>query len=183
MRAALRLLPLFCLTLFCLTLAACGSRGNRHAGDTGVRASVECAPFARALTGVTLSGAAADWWWQAAGRYARSNHPETGSLLVFRASGRLPSGHVAVVSKVLTRRQILVTQANWLHHHVTEDQPVVDVSEDGDWSQVRVWWPPTGQMGSAAYGTFGFIRPDHPAGHDRLAEAVPAAIQSAQQAW
>jgi hypothetical protein len=60
---------------------------------------------------------------------------------------------------------------------------VIDVWEDGDWSLVRVWWLPTGQMGSSAYPTYGFIRPDHPAGHDRLAEAVPAAIQSAQEGW
>jgi hypothetical protein len=177
MRIASRLFP-----LLCLALAACGG-GGRHGGDSGVWASIECAPFARALTGVALSGAAADWWRQAAGRYVRSHYPETGSLLVFRRSARLPGGHVAVVSRVLSSRQILVTQANWLHHHVTQDQPVVDVSEDGDWSLVRVWWPPTGQMGASAYGTFGFIHPDHPAGHDRLAEAVPAAIEQAKRAW
>ncbi|PPQ28567.1 CHAP domain-containing protein [Rhodopila globiformis] len=163
--------------LLCLALAACGSR------DTGVRAAVECAPFARALTGVALSGPAAGWWWQAAGRYDRGPRPETGSLLVFRPSRRLPDGHVAVVSRVLSRRRILVIQANWQHHHVTQDQPVIDVSEDGDWSLVRVWWPPAERMGASAYPTYGFIRPDHPAGHDRLAEAVPAAIESAQAGW
>jgi len=31
--------------------------------------------------------------------------PEVGSILVFRRSGRLPDGHVAVVSQVLSRRQ------------------------------------------------------------------------------
>src|SRR5690349_4453022 len=88
-----------------LLLAACGSRGpasGARAGDfVGGSVAVECAPFARALSGVRLSGAAADWWWQAEGRYARSNTPSIGSVLVLRRSGRLPSGHVAVVSQVL----------------------------------------------------------------------------------
>nr|WP_294502346.1 CHAP domain-containing protein [uncultured Rhodopila sp.] len=144
---------------------------------------MECAPFARALTGVALTGPAADWWAEAQGRYTRSHHPDTGSLLILRRSARLPSGHVAVVSQVVSRRQIMVTQANWVHHRVTEDQTVIDVSSDGDWSAVRVWWPPSGQMGVTEYAAFGFIRPDHPAGHDRLIAAVPAAIRVAEQGW
>jgi hypothetical protein len=174
LRIPFRLLP-----LLCLALAACGGGGL----NAGVSAPVECAPFARALTGVTLSGAAADWWRQADGRYPRSRTPEVGSILVFRRSGRLPSGHVSVVSRVLSGRRILVTSANWLHHRVTEDQPVVDVSEDGDWSAVRVWWPPAGQMGVTDYATYGFIRPDHPIGHDRLIAATPGAIRLAERGW
>ncbi|MEA2737205.1 MAG: hypothetical protein QOH05_512 [Acetobacteraceae bacterium] len=178
-RFAFRLLP-----LLCLALAACGGNGGGlRAGDyVGGAASVECAPFARALTGVSLSGAAADWWRQAEGRYPRTRQPEVGSLLVFRRSGRLPSGHVAVVSRVLSRRQIMVTQANWVHHRVTEDQPVIDTSEHGDWSAVRVWWPPAGEMGAADYPTFGFIRPDHPNGHERLVAFTPTAIRMAEGA-
>jgi hypothetical protein len=179
MRIAVRLLP-----LLCLALAACGSGGGgARVGDAGLAAPVECAPFARALTGVSLSGAAADWWPQAAGRYVRSRTPEVGSVLVFRRSGRLPFGHVAVVSGVLSRRQILITSANWVHHRVTEDQPVLDVSERGDWSEVRVWWAPAGQMGVTDYGVYGFIRPDHPAGHDRMIAATPGAIRVAEQGW
>ena len=173
-RIAFRLLP-----VVCLALAACGSGGGR-AGDQGVRAAVECAPFARALTGMSLSGAGADWWPQAAGRYTRTHQPEVGSVLVLRRSGRLPYGHVAVVSQVMSRRQIMVTQANWVHHRVTEDQPVIDVSDAGDWSAVRVWWPPSGQMGAGDYAAFGFIRPDHPVGHDRMVAAIPAAIRVAE---
>ena len=179
-RIAFRLLP-----LLCLALAACGSGGGAsRAGDyVGGAASVECAPFARALTGISLSGAAADWWRQADGRYTRSQTPSVGSVLVLRRSGRLPSGHVAVVSQVLSRRRIMVTQANWVHHRVTEDQPVIDVSENGDWSAVRVWWPPSGQMGTGDYPAFGFIRPDRPADHDRLVAATPAAVRMAERGW
>ena len=170
------------LRLLCLALAACGDGGGaRH--DVGASASVECAPFARALTGVSLSGDAADWWRQAEGRYARSRRPDVGSLLVLRRSGRLPSGHVAVVSGVVSRREIMVTQANWVHHRITEDQPVLDVSANGDWSLVRVWWPPSRQMGTSVYPAFGFIRPDHPVGHDRLIAATPAAVRLAERGW
>jgi hypothetical protein len=173
---------LLCLILL-LALSACAS----HGPDAGVRAGdyvggsvpLDCAPFARALSGVRLSGAAADWWWQADGRYARTDAPSTGSVLVFRRSGRLPNGHVAVVSQVLGARQILVTQANWVHHRVSEDQPVTDVSAANDWSVVRVWWPPTGEMGVTGYPAYGFIRADRPATHDQIIAATPQAIRLA----
>jgi hypothetical protein len=177
-RTAVRLFP-----LLCLALAACGSSGARPSDYVGGSVAVECAPFARALTGISLSGEAADWWRQAEGRYSRTQRPEVGSLLVLRRSGRLPNGHVAVASQVLSRRQIMVTQANWVHHRVTEDQPVIDVSENGDWTAVRVWWPPSGQIGVTDYPAFGFIRPDHPIGHDRLIAATPGAIRMAEGGW
>jgi hypothetical protein len=182
MRIAIRLLP-----LLCLALAACGSggasTGGRVGNYVGGTEAVECAPFARALTGVSLTGAAADWWPEAEGRYARTRTPDVGNVLVFRRSGRLPYGHVAVVSRVLSRREILVTSANWVHHRITADQPVVDVSDNGDWSLVRVWWAPTAQMGITDYAVFGFIRPDHPVGHDRLIAATPGAVRVAEQGW
>ena len=173
-RSLFRLLP-----LLCTALAACGG-GSRSDGYAGRAASVECAPFARALTGISLSGEAADWWRQADGRYARSQQPDIGGVLIFRRSARLPSGHVAVVSQVLSRRQIMLTQANWVHHRITQDQPAIDVSEAGDWSSVRVWWPPAGQMGLGDYPAFGFIRPDRPAGHDRLIAAISSAVRIAE---
>lgn len=160
--------------LLCLGIAGCGAD---HRADGGIAASIECAPFARALTGVGLSGAAADWWRQANGRYQRTQRPGVGSLLVFRRSGRLPYGHVAVVSQVISGRRITVTQANWQHHHITAGQPVLDVSKDGDWTAVRVWWAPLNQMGSADYATFGFIQPDNPPDHDQLTAATSAAAR------
>ena len=166
-----------------LALAACASRGpaqGSRVGDyVGGSVPLDCAPFARELSGVRLSGAAADWWWQAGDRYARSDTPAVGSVLVFRRSGRLPSGHVGVVSQVLGRRQILITQANWVHHRVSQDQPVIDVSTANDWSMVRVWWPPSGDMGVSEYPTYGFIRADRPASHDQLIAATPRAIRLA----
>ena len=169
------------LLLGILALSACASRapsGTSYAGGyVGGAVTAECAPFARALTGMRLQGQAADWWWEADGRYARQSQPQEGSVLVLRRSGRLPNGHVAVVSRVLSARQILVTQANWVHHRVTEDQPVTDVSPDNDWTLVRVWWPPVGAMGVTDYPAYGFIQPDRPATHQDLMAAVPRAIR------
>ena len=162
-------------------LSACGSGGGARVGDyVGGTASVECAPFARALTGVQLSGGADDWWRQAAARYQRASRPAVGSILALRSSGRLPDGHVAVVTRVMSGRQVLVTQANWVHHRVTEDQPVIDVSPGNDWSVVRLWWPPSGQMGITEYPALGFILPDRPASHDQLIAATPRAVRVAE---
>lgn len=138
-----------------LVLSACGS-GLRVAGS-GVATSLECAPFAREATGLQLYGDAASWWDQAEGRYNRGQDPAPGGVLVFRRSGRLASGHVSVVSRVVSAREILVTQANWVRRRVTRDEPVVDVSPRGDWSAVRVWWAPAGALGTGVYPTYGFI--------------------------
>jgi hypothetical protein len=42
----------------------------------------------------------------------------------------------------------------------------IDVSDAGDWSQVRVWHSPTGQMGARTNPTFGFIYPAKAKLHD-----------------
>jgi hypothetical protein len=164
-----------------LLLSACAGGGATGGGGDYVGGTVglECAPFARALSGVQLRGQAYTWWDGAAGHYERSSQPSTGAVLVLRRDDRLPYGHVAVVSRVLSGRQILVTQANWVHHRVTTDQPVLDVSRGNDWTEVRVWWPPAGQMGSHAYPAYGFIRPERALSHDELISGTPRAIRVA----
>ena len=144
-----------------LALQACGSsqRGAGPAGSVGAATSLECAPFARRVTGIQLYGDAASWLDQADGRYEPGQEPVQGGVLVFRRSGRLPSGHVSVVSKVLSEREILVTQANWVRRRITRNEPVVDVSPGNDWSAVRVWWAPSGVLGSSTYSAYGFIAP------------------------
>ena len=68
-------------------LSACGSGGGAQMGDyVGGNAPVECAPFARELTGVQLRGDAEDWWQEAAGRYQRVATPAVGSILVLARS-------------------------------------------------------------------------------------------------
>jgi hypothetical protein len=170
-----RFAPLFGL-LPALALAACGGRPDR---DAGLRAPLECVPFARALSGIHLSGEAADWWWRANGRYSRGTVPAVGSVMVFAQSPRLPRGHLSVVSQVISQRRILVTQANWVHHHVTTDQLVIDVSTGGDWSSVRVWWPASDALGSTAYRVLGFIYSANATSHGRIVRAVPEAVQAA----
>jgi surface antigen len=78
-------------------------------------------------------------------------------VLVFQRSDRLPSGHLAVVSSVLSNRELLVTHANWVPDRITNDQPVLDVSPANDWTDVRVWWPPVHGWGRTVYPTDGFI--------------------------
>ncbi len=172
MRRLLLLLPLL--------LGACGGSGGPGAGAyVGGPVALECAPFARALSGVQLRGDAGDWWDAAQGRYARARIPETGGVLVFARSARLPQGHVAVVARVKSDREILVTQANWERGRVTADQPVIDVSPDNSWTSVRVWWPGTRQMGSSPYPTHGFIRPPRRTSPSEVAEATPRALKVA----
>ena len=166
-----------------LALAGCAG-GPRPSGPmagayVGGRVPLDCVPFARALSGVRLHGAAAGWWPAAAGRYARAQRPADGSVLVFRATSRLPLGHVAVVTQVLGPRRILVADANWVRHRVTLDQPVIDVSAANDWSRVRVYWPPTRQMGITTYPVAGFIRPPWPASPADLDARAPMAMRIA----
>jgi surface antigen len=159
-----------------LAVAACGGAPGHYSGQP---ASLECVPFARALSGISLRGDAADWWWRASGRYGRGMRPETGSVMVFAQTSRLPQGHVAVVSQVMSGREVLITQANWVHHVVTTDQLVRDVSPFGDWSQVRVWWPPSDALGSTVYPVLGFIYSGYPASHDSIVRAVQRAVRVA----
>jgi surface antigen len=164
------------------TLSACAS--SRYATGPNLAATsrhpgINCAPFARELSGVALYGSAADWWTAAAGRYDRSDRPEIGAVLVFRRTERLRSGHVAVVSRVVGAREVLVIQANWVPDALTEDHLVVDVSSGNDWSEVRVWWPPTSTMGAATYPTHGFILPPAPATHAELRRAAEPAARLA----
>ena len=123
---------------------------------------LQCVQFARLFTGIQIFGDAWTWWNQAMGRYARGFTPEAGSVLVFKANGVMSHGHVAVVSSVLTDRIIQVTHANWspiegARGKVEQDVTVVDVSPTGDWSQVKVWYDPSRNLGSTVYPTYGFI--------------------------
>lgn len=109
-----------------------------HAIENRPKGRLWCVPFARMVTGVNIKGNATTWWKQAAGRYDRGQEPVVGAVMNFASSRSMPKGHVAVVSQVISEREILVDQANWERNRITEDTLVVDVSADGDWSQVRV---------------------------------------------
>lgn len=121
-------------------------------------AAGNCALYARAQTGVDLFGAAGGWWDEAASRYWRGHIPQAGAILVFKRTGSIPSGHVAVVAQVVGPREIVVDQSNWYHGMVTRDVPVVDELPANDWTNVAVL-----DLGSGKYGhdypSYGFVYP------------------------
>lgn len=130
-----------------------------------VARGISCVPYARIDSGIDLRGNAWQWWGHAAGIYARGQTPERGAVLAFRSNPRMPLGHVAVVSAIINRREVLINQANWSPSGhggaIAKGVPVVDVSEANDWSAVRVGLGLSGKFG-AVYPTYGFIydRPD-----------------------
>ncbi len=128
------------------------------AGHSRRAAAANFALYARAGTGVDLYGAAGGWWDEAAGRYQRGQTPAVGSILVFRRTGHIPSGHVAVVSKVVGPSMVLVDHANWSRGAVSRDMPVVDTSPDHDWTMVAVMDHSSGRLGSD-YPNYVFVYP------------------------
>lgn len=125
---------------------------------------LQCVPYARQISGIDISGNARTWWSQAAGTYARGHEPKVGAVLAFKASGAMPYGHVATVAKVIDERHVLLNHANWSRPGMIERQAMaVDVSDGGDWSEVRVWYAPTASLGTRVNPAFGFIY-DAPAG-------------------
>ncbi len=132
---------------------------------------ISCVPYARSVTGMAISGNGGDWWHNAAGSYGRGTQPEPGSVMAFRRSGGMSRGHVAVVSRVLSDRHVLIDHANWggpgirkgaVMHNVS----VVDVSDNNDWTAVRVQVGHDGGAFGRTYPTYGFIynRPDGDSG-------------------
>ncbi|WP_375397569.1 CHAP domain-containing protein [uncultured Sphingomonas sp.] len=118
----------------------------------------QCVPYAREVSGIQIFGNAKTWWDQAAGRYERGNRPQIGAVLAFAAIGRMPLGHVATVSAIVSDREILLTHANWSRRGGIEtDVRAVDVSVAGDWSQVKVWYGPMAGLGTTTYPARGFI--------------------------
>ncbi|RZM08327.1 MAG: CHAP domain-containing protein [Sphingomonas sp.] len=122
----------------------------------------QCAPYARSVSGIEIRGNANTWWGQAAGRYERGHTPVAGSVLAFQSTSRMRVGHVAMVSRVVSDREVLLTHANWSRPGAIErDVRAVDVSATGDWSLVKVWYGPQGGLGTSSYPTNGFIYSGH----------------------
>lgn len=124
-------------------------------------ARLQCVPFARENSGVEIYGNASTWWRQAAGKFDQTKSPSDGSVMVMRGYRDTSRGHVAVVRHVISERSIIVDHANWLNSgEVTLNVPIVDVSQKGDWTQVRVWHIPTQTWGVRVYTVQGFILPN-----------------------
>lgn len=119
---------------------------------------LQCVPYARAHSDVTLYGDAYTWWDQANGKYARGSLPEPGAVLVLNNYAGRERGHLAVVRRLVSAREIRVDHANWLNDgSVYVNDPVEDVSETNDWSLVRVFNLKTGAWGGKVYPVQGFI--------------------------
>jgi hypothetical protein len=68
-------------------------------------------------------------------------------------------------------RDITVTHANWslidgTRGQIEYDVPVRDVSEANDWSEVRVYYAPLGDLGTTAWPVRGFIYPERVAARE-----------------
>jgi len=171
-----------CLGLMALASAACAttpapiSAGGQFPGRPGAErlpdlggalpqvtdhaANLQCVPFARQVSGVEIYGNANTWWAQAAGRYPRSNSPAFGSVFVIHGFSTSARGHVSVVTHIESSRLIRVDHANWLNGgEISRGVPILDVSPNNDWSEVRVWHIPGDHWGGRTYRADGFIHP------------------------
>lgn len=148
-------------------LAACSSTGGRfdtpHARGAYLPKPVQCVPYARGLSGIEIYGDAHTWWENAASRYARGHWPQEGAVMVLSRTDKMRHGHVAVVRRVLSPREIEVAHSNWGSDFETrrmayESMRVEDISSNNDWSLVRFWNYHIGQYG-LPYPVRGFIYP------------------------
>jgi surface antigen len=145
------------LRAFAALLIACASLSTVPAEAR----ALQCAPFAREVSGINIHGNAGTWWAQADGVYDRGHEPRVGAVMVLASSRAMPVGHVAMVSKVVSEREVLLTHANWSYRGgIERDVRAIDVSEAGDWSEVRVWYAPIGDLGLRANPVSGFIYPE-----------------------
>jgi hypothetical protein len=156
--------------LFAMSLSACVStpptaRMNAYAADRAVLVEpaekLSCVPFARDNSKVRIFGDAWTWWDQARGRYAREEMPRSGSVLVLDGYAGPKRAHLAVVTRIISSREIRVDHANWLNDgNIYLNSPVIDVSAANDWSRVRVWNNRDGHLGVKNYDVRGFITPN-----------------------
>ena len=87
--------------------------------------------------------------------------------MAFRSSRGMSHGHVAVVRRVISPREVLIDHANWAgpgirRGSVMQNVSVVDVSDRNDWTAVRVQVGHDASSFGRTYATYGFIynRPD-----------------------
>ncbi len=136
-------------------------------GDTTLPPYLQCVPYARQVSGISIYGDAHTWWDQAEGRYSRGYRPRIGAVMTFKPHGNSSLGHVAAVSRIVDPRTILVRHANWSpingrRGQIEDNVRVVDVSPDNDWSEVRVWYAPIQALGGSHWPVQGFIYPGKP---------------------
>lgn len=123
-----------------------------------------CVEYARLRSGLAIFGDARLWWSRAKDLYEEFAQPAVDAVMVFSGSKRIRRGHVAVVTEIVSPREIIVDHANWQNHgEIDHNMPVLDVSAANDWSKVRVWDVNNGQWGAHIYRISGFIAGRTPA--------------------
>jgi hypothetical protein len=142
-----------------LTSAEPTAGGAAGGGPTAATPGVlQCVPFARDTSGIRLYGDAHTWWRQAEGKYARGRTPLPGAVMAIRPHGGSTLGHVAMVSRVVDARTILISHANWsAPGKIERNVTAMDVSPANDWSEVRVWYAPIHNLGGGRWPVSGFI--------------------------
>ena len=151
-------------------------------GNEELEPYIQCAPYARQVSGIQLFGEARTWWEQAQGRYATGSRPKPGAVMAFHPHRGMQSGHVATVSRVLDSRRVLLDHANWSpvdgrRGQVEREVLAIDASPSNDWSEVQVWYAPLGKVGTTRWPIDGFIYAD---GSPQIAAQIAVAPQRAK---
>lgn len=123
---------------------------------------LQCVPYARRVSGIQIFGDAHTWWSQAAGRYERGYTPRVGAVMTFKPHGNMRLGHVAAVSRIVDSRTVLLRHSNWSpingrRGQIEDNVRAIDVSDNNDWSEVRVWFDPIQALGGTHWPVQGFI--------------------------
>lgn len=167
--------------VFSLSLAACATPDyyeassaprHHHATQThtaavtpGTRVDtsgtlLQCVPYARSQSGVAIYGDAFTWWDKSKGVYVHGKEPRLRAVMMLTGYAGPNRAHLAVVSSMVSSREIRIDHANWFNDgSVYRDDPVRDVSADNDWSEVRIWNIRSKSWGTRTYLVRGFIGP------------------------
>src|SRR3546814_9452803 len=83
----------------------------------------QCVTYARKISGIDIHGNANTWWGKAKGHYERGHEPREGAVLAFASHGKMRLGHVAMVSKIVSDREVLRSE-----EHTSELQSLMRIS-------------------------------------------------------
>jgi len=122
---------------------------------------INCVQYVRSVSDVELSGDGWMWWDRAGDRYERGNTPQPGAVMVFKRTKQMVHGHIAIVSELVDERTSRINHSNWaprggLRGRVDTDVTVQDISDNNDWSAVRVWYEKADNFGRP-YPISGFV--------------------------
>lgn len=142
-------------SLFCLMLAAFSASAQN---GSSLRSS-EPSHTVRS-SHVELPGDAWTWWDQAKGRYDRGQRPRVRAVIALPRQPSLPSGLVAVVSRIIESRVLMLDHARWPEASAEgESITLFDVSPNNDWTTIKVYQRSGATVGGRTYQVYGFIYP------------------------